>query len=46
MKSLVLHDRLSADEEALGVQIVKDLHRTGVADYCGVREALFHMKIA
>ncbi|GAU93117.1 hypothetical protein RvY_05104 [Ramazzottius varieornatus] len=35
VKLMVLHDRLSQDESEMGIQIVKDLHRTGVSDYCG-----------
>ncbi|OWA52841.1 TBC1 domain family member 30 [Hypsibius exemplaris] len=35
VKRLLLHDRSNPDEEALGIQILKDLHRTGVTDYCG-----------
>ena len=35
MKRLLLHDRSNPDEEALGMQILKDLHRTGITDYMG-----------
>ncbi|XP_055342739.1 TBC1 domain family member 30-like [Paramacrobiotus metropolitanus] len=35
IKKLLLHDRFNPDEEALGLQIVKDLHRTGCSGFCG-----------
>lgn len=33
--TMLFHDRLNPDEEALGIQIVKDLHRTGCSGFCG-----------
>lgn len=34
-KKLLLNDHLNPEEEALGMQIVKDLHRTGCSGFCG-----------
>lgn len=35
IKKMLLLDRFNPDEEALGAQIVKDLHRTGCSGFCG-----------